>query len=161
MDNPDPKGLLTEVERQQLELYLSAAQEPTPWWYFPLLAVTSAGVIATFDLESPWVTILAVLVAGAVFGGTVKGMEQQAGFSPRLSALPTPLKRRLYAYLVGHTVLVLAVLVFAALSTDGDWRFTIAGVASGLVLLIGAALFQGRYRAHTRDLARQAGIDLG
>lgn len=161
MDNPDPKGLLTEVERQQLQIYASASQEPTPWWYFPLLAVTSAGVIATFDLESPWVTVLAVLVAGAVVGGAVKSIEQRAGFSPRLSALPKPLKRRLYGYLIGHTVLVVAILAFAAIGTDGAWRFTIAGVASGLVLLLGAATFQRSYRAHARDLARQAGIDLG
>ncbi|HSM45590.1 MAG TPA: hypothetical protein VK969_11290, partial [Acidimicrobiia bacterium] len=133
----------------------------TPWWYFPLLAVTSAGVIASFDLESPWVTILAGLVAGAVFGAAMKVIEHRAGFSPRLAALPTPLKRRVYGYMIGHVVLVVAILAFAAFGTDGDWRFTVAGVASGLVLMIGATTFQSRYRAHARDLARQAGIDLG
>lgn len=89
-----PDQLLSEIDRQKLELYASASEERAPRWYFPLLAVTSAGLIATFDLESPWVTILAMLLMGGVIGIAIRTVENRAGFSPRLSALPGPLKRR-------------------------------------------------------------------
>lgn len=149
------------MERQQLELYVSASQEPTPSWYFPVRAAAVAITIATLDLDTPWITILAAFSMGAVIGGSVRAMENQTGFSPRPSALPPELRRGLYGYMIGHTPIVGAIVIIAAVAFGSDWRFTIVGVASGLVFWLGATSVQRSYRAHSRVLAEQAGIDLG
>lgn len=161
MNDSKPERLLDEMQRHQLELYARATEDQLPWWYFPTLAVATAAMIATFDLESPWLTIAAVVLLVGVIGGSMRAVESRAGFSPRLSALPKPLRRRLYGYMLGHMAIVLAILAVAAFGSSHEWRFSIAGLASGAILWIGAALFQSRYQAHARDLAEQAGIDLG
>ena len=161
MDESPSKVVLAEMERRQLTLYATAAAEPTPWWYFALLAATSASIIATFDVRSPLLTVLAVFVGGAVVGGSVKAVEHRAGFSARLSALPIPIRRQLNGYVIGHSLLVLAILAFTAFGSDHDRRFTIAGLAIGASLWLGAWGFQARYRAQIRQLAEEAGIDVG
>lgn len=157
---PRPESL-DAVDRERLELYITASQDDLPWWYFPTLALATAAMIATFDIGSPWVTIGAVLVLGGVIGVSVRTVEHRAGFSPRIPAMPPSMRTRLYGYLAGHMIVVLGVLGYAAIGSDHDWRFTIAGIVCGLVLWLGAVLFQRRYRAHARDLAHRAGIDLG
>lgn len=161
MDETQSTTVVAEMERRQLALYAKAAEEPTPWWYFPLLAATSASIIATFDVRSPLWTVLAVFVGGAVIGGSVKAVEHRTGFIARLSALPTPIRRQLNGYMIGYSLLVLAVLSVAAFGSDHDRRFTIAGLAIGASLWIGAWGIQARYRAQIRRLAEEAGIDVG
>jgi hypothetical protein len=151
MDETASKVVLAEMERRQLTLYGNAAAV--------LLAATSASIIATFDVRSPLLTVLAVFVGGAVIGGSAKTVEHRAGFSARLSALPT--HQAPPEWIRDRPSLLVLAVVFAAFGSDHDRRFTIAGLAIVAFLWVGARGFQARYRAQIRELAEQAGIDVG
>lgn len=158
MGSEDPDRLLSEIERQQVELYVGATDDSLPPWYFPMLGVGSGLPIASLDLNIAWVTIVLGLVAAFVVGGSVGLMQRRAGFSPRLSALPGRLRRWVYGYMIGATALLLAVYAYAFWLAAGSLRFTIAGVVTALVVWVSGVMFQRRYRRMARQIARAEGI---
>lgn len=157
--NEDTSQVLSGIEREQLELYLSSDQE-TPLWMLPLLGLVAWATMATIDLTNPWVTIAMVVVAGATIGATMAVQQKRAGFSPRIAALPEPLRRQATWFLVGGTAVILAGVIVMAF-TDNPYRFTIAGGLAFLVIVGAGTWFQRIYRDRAEKLARELGIERG
>ncbi len=151
---------LSEIEREQLEIYLGTEQE-TPRWTLPLLGLIAWATIASIDLENPWVTIAMIVVAGATFGATMALQQKRAGFSPRIAALPEPLRRRANSFLIVGTAVIVLVVVATVAISDSPYRFTIAGGAAFLVIVIGGTWFQHDYRERAEMMARELGIERG
>lgn len=156
----DRGQILSDIEREQLEIYLRSDQE-APRWTLPLLGLVAWATIASIDLENPWVTIAMIVVAGATFGATMAAQQKRAGFSPRIAALPEQLRRQANWFLiVGSAVIVVGVVGIVVFS-ESPYRFTIAGGIAFLVIVLGGTWFQRAYRERAEALARELGIERG
>lgn len=158
--NEETSQILSEIEREQLEIYLQSGDAP-PRWMVPLFGLLAGLTIASIDLRNPWVTILAVVIASAVIGGSMALLEKRAGFSARIASLPEPLRRRTYGFMVVGGLLIAAGLAVVFLFPDSPIRFTIAGAVAFLVIAVGGTWFQSDYRARAEQLARELGMTSG
>lgn len=158
--NDEASRALSEIEREQLEIYLQSDQE-APRWMLPLLGLVTWATMASIDLANPWVTISMAVVLGSTAGALLAAQQKRAGFNPRIAALPQPLRSRTVWFMVAGTAVIAACIIVMLVFTDSPYPFTIAGGVAFLVIVVGGTWFQRDYQERAEALARELGIERG
>lgn len=152
--------LTSEVERERLEIYLDDRRGLSGWWLLAL-GIVAGLTVATFDLRVWWVTLIAVVLLAAALGATMAVIRDRAGFSPRIAALPAPLKTEIRRYVLISVIVVVVGYSAIFLFPESPVRFTVAGVSVFVAVGILGPWFRNRYRTQARRLAEEAGISRG
>ena len=159
--NEETRRLVSDIEREQLAIYLEAQESAAPSWMLPLFGLLAGATIASVDLGIPWVTMLASLLTGAGVGGSMALLQKRAGFSPRIAALPRPLRRRVHGFMAAGIALIAAGYAAVFLLPDSPVRFSIAGGVAFVVVAVAGTWFQRDYRVRAARMAREMGITRG
>ncbi|WP_146146150.1 hypothetical protein [Geodermatophilus tzadiensis] len=114
-----------------------------PWWYDVALGLLLFGFLASRALDSPWVTLPALVLFGAGLGALVAAYRRRTGVwvgtPPRLMAL--------------WAAVVLVVLVPALVLADGfgqRWAMVVAGAVLGTAVGVLSRVWGRRWVAELR-----------
>ncbi len=114
-----------------------------PWWYDVALGLLVAGLLASYALDSPWVTFPALVLFLAGLGALVAAYRRITGVWVSASG-------RVVAVWAG-VVLVVLVPAFALAKTGQHWAMVVAGVVLGLAAGVGSRLLGRAYVAELRS----------
>ncbi|MGY1843145.1 hypothetical protein [Modestobacter sp. SYSU DS0875] len=113
-----------------------------PWWYDAALGLLLFGFLASYALDSPWVTFPALVVFGACLAALMAAYKRITGIWVNIDA------RSMLVW----TVVVLVVLVPAFVLADGYGHHWVM-VPAGAVLGVAVTLFGRRWsRAYAAEL---------
>lgn len=156
----DAERALSQVERDQIQTYLVQNDRRAPWWQTAGFALVGGVSLAAMDLEPRWLAVLVALGVAAAIGALAGIVIRQAGAIPKLSGMPTSLRRVMIAYWAA-TMAGLAVIVAWAFTSDVELAWVRAGAMYFALVLIAGWIADRRYLRTARRLAERAGITRG
>ncbi len=114
-----------------------------PWWYDVALGLLLFGFLASYALDSPWVTFPALLLFGAGLGALVSTYRARTGLW-----LTTP--PRVMAAWAAFVLVVLVPAFVLALGFDQHWVMVPAGAVLGLAAGLLSRVWGRRWAAELR-----------
>lgn len=146
---------LEEVERDRLSVYV--ADRRLPGWYWPFLGIATGLMMASHDLDRPFITIPVTILYAALVGGVLGKVLSEAGVVVRFRGMPPGLRRPLIVYMVVTLVVVTGGMI-ATLFVDVPWSYTGLGIVSAVVMWPGGWWASRVYNARAERLAAERGI---
>ncbi len=131
---------LAELKSLEMVGFVEAAKDPL--WVWPVIGLLVGVFLASFELESPVVSIVATIgyVLGiAILIGTV---VRRRRVQPRLTNMPASLNRLFLFYALGAGIVSAIVL-----GLGFGVSFILAGIVAFPLVAIGGIFFHVRWRA--------------
>jgi len=156
MVETSPEQALSQIERDQLAVYVRYGD--TPRWVWPFFGISTFILFATYGLDLPYAVTLAVALGYAAAVGVVAGkLMTKAGMQPRLRSMPGPLRRTLFVFWAIGTIVVGGGFVLG-LMADNLGIFSLLGLVAGLYLGVGGWWTTRVYANRARRLADASGV---
>ncbi|HYO37634.1 MAG TPA: hypothetical protein VER97_16275 [Geodermatophilus sp.] len=114
-----------------------------PWWYDVALGLLLFGFLSSYALDSPWVTVPALLLFGAGLGALVSTYRARTGL---WSTTPP----RVMAAWAAVVLVVLVPAFVLALGFDQHWVMVPAGAVLGLAAGLLSRVWGRRWAAELR-----------
>ena len=130
---------LTELKDLEMAGFVEAAKDPL--WVWPIVGALAGAFLASFEIKSVLLSVIAsigyVLGIGLLIGTIVR----QRGVQPRMSNMPTSLKRIFAFYAIGVVVLSASIM---GVGYGVNWLF--AGVAAFVLVTAGGIWYHVTWR---------------
>ncbi|NNF56203.1 MAG: hypothetical protein HKN03_17390 [Acidimicrobiales bacterium] len=137
---------LAELKNLEMVGFVEAAKDPL--WVWPVIGLLAGVFLASFELESPVVSIVATIayvVGIAVLVGTVVHRRR---VQPRVTNMPASLNRLFLFYMLGVAV-VAAIIMGLGFGVS----FILAGIVAFPLVSVGGIFYHVRWRAAVSELA--------
>lgn len=156
----DAQRALSQVERDRIETYLVRDKNRLPWWQSLGFAIAGGVALAAMAIEARWLAIIVALGAAVLVGALAGAAIRRAGAVPRLTTMPSSLRRVLIGYWIVALGGLAAILAWA-FKSDRELAFVWAGVIFFILVVVAGSVTDVLYRRNARRLAERAGIGHG